>query len=146
MSGQYCLYCSAVIIHVGNHRNVPAKMDEQSFVEKLSGAKNIQLWGQFRTPAHRYHLLFLALLGQVLDAVDKELVGADVGPAGLNHPTAQLHQLAGSENKNNHFKYTTKNTVYLKSHMFYTVWHWDINRRSGVVNQKGKLKIIVSRI
>lgn len=45
--------------------------------------------------AHRYHLLLLALLGQVLDAVNKELVGADVGPAGLDHPTAQLHQLVG---------------------------------------------------
>lgn len=38
--------------------------------------------------AHRYHLLFLALLRQVLDAINKELVGADVGPAGLDHPTA----------------------------------------------------------
>lgn len=46
------------------------------------------------TSAHRYHLLFLALLGQVLDAVNKELVGADVGPASLDHPAAQLHQLA----------------------------------------------------
>lgn len=42
---------------------------------------------------HRNHLLLLALLGQVLDAVDEELVGADVGPSGLDHPAAQLHQL-----------------------------------------------------
>lgn len=44
--------------------------------------------------AHRYRLLFLALLRQILDAVDEELVGADVGPAGFYHPTAELHQLA----------------------------------------------------
>lgn len=43
--------------------------------------------------AHRYRLLFLALLRQILDAVDEELVGADVGPAGFYHPTAELHQL-----------------------------------------------------
>lgn len=43
--------------------------------------------------AHRYRLLLLALLRQVLDAVDEELVGADVGPASFYHPTAQLHQL-----------------------------------------------------
>lgn len=42
---------------------------------------------------HRYHCLFLALLGKVFDAVNKELVGTDVGPASVNHPTAQLHQL-----------------------------------------------------
>lgn len=46
---------------------------------------------------HRYHLLFLALLGEILDSIDKELVGADVGPASLDHPTAQLHQLVGKE-------------------------------------------------
>lgn len=43
--------------------------------------------------AHRYHLLLLALLGQILDAIYKKLVGTDVGPAGFNHPAAQLHQL-----------------------------------------------------
>jgi len=50
------------------------------------------------TSTHRYRLLFLALLGQVLDAVNKELVGADVGPASLDHPTAQLHQLVWERN------------------------------------------------
>lgn len=48
---------------------------------------------------HRNHLLFLALLGQIFDAVNKELVGADVRPASLNHPTAQLHQLMGCRKK-----------------------------------------------
>lgn len=43
--------------------------------------------------AHRYHLLLLALMGQVLDAIDEKLVGADVGPASFDHPAAQLHQL-----------------------------------------------------
>lgn len=46
-----------------------------------------------RTLTHRYRFLFLALLRKVLDAVNKELVGADVGSAGLDHPAAQLHQL-----------------------------------------------------
>lgn len=50
-------------------------------------------------PTHRYRLLFFALLGQVLNAVHKELVGADVGPACLDHPTAQLHQLEGAKIK-----------------------------------------------
>lgn len=43
--------------------------------------------------AHRYRLLLLALLGQILDAVDEKLVGADVDSAGFYHPTAELHQL-----------------------------------------------------
>lgn len=47
------------------------------------------------TCAHRYRLLLLALLRQILDAVDEELVGTDVGPAGFYHPTAELHQLVG---------------------------------------------------
>lgn len=58
-------------------------------------------------PTHRYHLLFLALLGQVFDAVDKELVGAHISPAGLNHPTAQLHQLMGGAKKH-HFNAQTR--------------------------------------
>lgn len=93
MSGQYCLYCSAVIVHVGNHRNVPAKIDERPFVETLAPQSFLSECTDWKTSAHRYRLLFLALLGQVLDAVNKELVGADVGPAGLDHPAAQLHQL-----------------------------------------------------
>lgn len=46
--------------------------------------------------AHRYCLL-LALLWQILDAVDEELVGADVDSAGFYHPTAELHQLVFQE-------------------------------------------------
>lgn len=68
---------------------------------------------------HRNHLLLLALLGQVLDAVDEELVGADVGPSGLDHPAAQLHQLGekggkknkGERNKNDDFEYHGTNTA-----------------------------------
>lgn len=68
--------------------------------------------------AHRYHLLLLALLGQVLDAVDEKLVGADVGPASFDHPAAQLHQLEEGVKKKkgwktnikqtDHFEYTTQ--------------------------------------
>lgn len=72
----------------------------------------------FGDDTHRNHLLFLALLGQVLDAVDEELVGADVGPAGLDHPAAQLHQLGvkrkktkGERNKNDDFEYLDTNTA-----------------------------------
>lgn len=43
--------------------------------------------------AHRYRLLFLALLRQILDAIDKEFVGADVDSAGFYHPSTELHQL-----------------------------------------------------
>lgn len=54
---------------------------------------SVSFCGAGAASAHRYHLLLLALLGQVLDAVDEKLVGADVGPASLDHPAAQLHQL-----------------------------------------------------
>ena len=76
---------------MGNRRNVSA--DERLFAERL--LRERPRWSS--AAAHRYHLLFLALLGQVLDAVDEKLVGADVGPAGLDHPAAQLHQLVGGE-------------------------------------------------
>lgn len=49
----------------------------------------------FGKDTHRYDLLFLALLGQVLDTIYEELVGTDVRPASLDHPAAQLHQLGG---------------------------------------------------
>lgn len=42
---------------------------------------------------HRDHFILLALLRQIPDAVDKELVGADICFPRFNHPTAQLHQL-----------------------------------------------------
>lgn len=129
VSGQQCLYCSAVIIHMGNHRNVhrwaticwevnPSNIPQWIYSFELSFEANVG-------SAHRYHLLFLALLGQVLDAIDKKFVGADIGSAGLNHPTAQLHQLVcggRKKHKNNHLKKHNKNVVYLKSQMFYTTW------------------------
>lgn len=37
---------------------------------------------------HRDHLVLLALLRQIPDAVDEELVGADIRLPRLNHPTA----------------------------------------------------------
>ena len=37
---------------------------------------------------YRDHLVLLALLGQVPDPVDEELVGVDVGLARLYHPAA----------------------------------------------------------
>lgn len=54
---------------------------------------SVRFSGASAGSAHRYHLLLLALLGQVLYAVDEKLVGADVGPASFDHPAAQLHQL-----------------------------------------------------
>lgn len=82
----------------------------------------LQFWSSF-TATHRYHLLFLALLGQVLDAVDEELVGADVGPASLDHPAAQLHQLArgGEKHKNHHFKRPTGTGLFKESHASHSV-------------------------
>ena len=37
---------------------------------------------------HRDHFILLALLRQIPDAVDEELVGADIGLPCFNHPTA----------------------------------------------------------
>lgn len=121
---------------------------EQAFVEKLKDSSTPQWMCRFVLRAactHRYHLLFLALLGQVLDAINKKLVGADVGPSGLNHPTAQLHQLVRG-NKNNHFERTTKNAVYLKSHMFYPMWCKDINRVMVWIKQSLKGLLVTCRM
>lgn len=60
--------------------------------------------------AHRYRLLLLALLRQILDAIDEELVGTDVDSAGVYHPTAELHQLV-EKNRNNNFKGATKKII-----------------------------------
>lgn len=68
-------------------------------VQRMTWTHSQPVWRLGGGDTHRNHLLFLALLGQVLDAVDEELVGADVGPAGLDHPAAQLHQL-GEDRKN----------------------------------------------
>lgn len=64
--------------------------------------------------AHRYRLLLLALLRQILDAVDEELVGADIDPAGFYHPTAELHQLV-EETEIIILKSAAKKEFYLQS-------------------------------
>lgn len=93
---------SANIIHMGNGRNV------HGCATARPGSRNApQLASGDGT--HRNHLLLLALLGQVLDAVDEELVGADVGPSGLDHPAAQLHQLGEKKTRGKETKMMTLN-------------------------------------
>lgn len=80
MPARYCRHC------------LRSSSGATALVEKGSAA-SAQIRAQTPACAHRYRLLLLALLRQILDAVDEELVGADVGPAGFYHPTAELHQL-----------------------------------------------------
>lgn len=59
----------------------------------MAPVENAQICAQDASCAHRYRLFLLALLRQILDTIDEELVGADVDSASFYHPTAELHQL-----------------------------------------------------